>query len=98
MVRNKFQELFLQAALFKSNCLSLKDPGTKEAQWQQGQAVSLANVERKLTKSIAKGDIMCFLSLNHSATERHSDMEVVVLKQYQKYIMISTVFGQFSQS
>lgn len=58
----------------------------------------LSNVERRLAKSIAKGDIKCFLSLNHSARERCSDMEVVELKQYKKYIMSSTMFGEFSQS
>lgn len=55
-------------------------------------------MERRLAKSIAKGDIKCFLSLNHSARERCSDMEVVELKQYKKYIMSSTMFGEFSQS
>lgn len=40
---------------------------------------------------------MRFLSLNHSATERLSDMEVAALRQYQKYI-ISTLVGEFSLS
>lgn len=40
---------------------------------------------------------MRFLSLNHSATERLSDMEVAALRQYQKYI-ISTLVGEISLS
>lgn len=90
MTRNKFPEWFSQATLCKINCFSLEDPWfplTKEAQWQLWEHISLSNVERH-NKSTEKGDIKCFLSLNHDATGRRSDMEVVALKQCQNTLWV----------